>query len=327
MRFDLTDLRLFANIHAAGTITAGAEATHMTLASASERILAMESSLGVDLLVRQRRGVALTAAGRVLLHHTRRILMQVEQLQAELGDLGQGIRGHVRILCNSSALSEHLPVTLSEFLARHPGISIDLEERPSTAIADALRHDLCDIGVAADSVDLEGLDRRPFRADPLALIVPLDHPLASRGRLAFRESLDLAFVGLTEGSALQAHLAEQARRLGRRLAYRIRLGSFEAVCRVVGQGTGVGVVPAAVAQRCARGARIRLLPLTDDWARRTLMICTRAGAPLTQAARELVDFLVAGSGIVAGAKPGAEAGAGAGGAGPQRRRPRGPLSA
>ena len=313
MRFDLTDLRLFANIHAAGTITAGAEATHMTLASASERILAMESSLGVGLLVRQRRGVSLTAAGRVLLHHARRILMQVEQLQAELGDLGHGIRGHVRILCNSSALSEHLPATLSDFLARHPGISVDLEERPSTGIADALRHDLCDIGIAADSVDLEGLDRRPFRADPLALIVPLNHPLASRGRLPFSEALDLAFVGLTEGSALQAHLAEQARRLGRRLAYRIRLGSFEAVCRVVGQGTGVAVVPAAVARRCARGARIRLLSLTDDWARRTLMVCTREGAPGTQAARELVDFLVAGGG--AAVATGRQRGAGSGGSG------------
>lgn len=294
MRFDLVDLRLFANIHAAGTITAGAEASHMTLASASERILAMEASLGVDLLVRQRRGVALTAAGRILLHHARRILVQVDQLQAELGDLGQGVRGHVRVLCNSSALSEHLPAALSAFLARHPGISIDLEERPSTAIADALRHELCDIGIAADSVDLEGLERRLFRPDPLALIVPLAHPLAKRRVIGFTEALDLAFVGLTEGNALQIHLAEQARRLGRRLVYRIRLGSFEAVCRVVGEGTGVAVVPAALARRCARGARIRLLRLTDDWARRRLMVCTRQGAQVGQAARELASFLAAG---------------------------------
>ncbi len=293
MRFDLTDLRLFVNIHAGGTITAGAEASHMTLASASERILAMEASLGVALLLRQRRGVDLTDAGRVLLHHARQILVQVEQLQAEIGDLGQGIRGHVRVLCNTSALTEHLPTLLSAFLAEQPGVSVDLEERPSTAIADALRHALCDLGIAADSVDLAGLDRQPFRSDPLALVVPRGHVLARAGRLAFAEALAFPFVGLAGNSALQLHLAEQARRQGRRLAYRIRLGSFESVCRVVGEGTGVAVVPAAVARRLARSAGLVARPLSDDWARRTLMVCTRADAELTPAARELAAFLLA----------------------------------
>ena len=292
MRFVQTDLRLCVNIHAAGTFTAGAEATHMTLASASERVLAMESSLGTALLLRQRRGVEPTDAGRVLLHHARRILMQVEQLQAELGDLGQGMRGHVRVLCNTSALSEHLPVLLSEFLARHPGVSIDLEERPSTAIVDALRHELCDLGVAADSVDLAGLARQPFRPDPLALIMPRGHPLAGPGRIAFADALDHPFVGLTEGSALQIHLAEQARRMGRRLACRIRLGSFESICRVVGEGTGVAVVPLAVARRFARSARLAVRPLADDWARRTLVVCTRADARPSPAVRQLAGFLV-----------------------------------
>ena len=295
MRFDLTDLRLFVNIHAAGTITAGAEATHMTLASASERMLAMEASLGVALLVRQRRGVELTDAGRVLLDHARRILMQVEQLQAELGEFGQGVRGHVRILCNTSAMAEHLPVLLSAFLARHPGVSIDLEERPSIAIVDALRHDLCDIGVAADSVDLAGLERRPFRPDPLALVMPRGHPLAGAGRIALVDALDHPFVGLTEGSALPLHLAEQARRVGRRLVYRIRLGSFESICRVVSEGTGVAVVPVAVARRLARSMGLAVRPLSDDWARRTLMVCTRSGSQVSPAARELMGFLLPGS--------------------------------
>jgi DNA-binding transcriptional LysR family regulator len=57
----------------------------------------------------------------------------------ELGDYGTGLKGHVRLLCNTSALSEHLPELLSVFLASHPGISIDLEERPSYEIADAVR--------------------------------------------------------------------------------------------------------------------------------------------------------------------------------------------
>lgn len=293
MRFDLTDLRLFANVHSAGTITGGAEATHMTLASASERIRAMEASLGVPLLARLHRGVSVTEAGRTVLHHARLILVQVEQMQADLADLGAGLKGHVRVLCNTSALSEHLPVVLSRFLTAHPGVSVDLEERASTGIADALRHGLCDIGVAADSVDLDGLQRCRFRSDPLSLVVPRDHPLGKRSNVALAAALDQSFIGLAEASAFQTHLAEQARRRGQRLAYRIRLGTFESICRVVGQGVGVAVVPRAVALRCARMADIRVLDLTDDWAQRILMVCVRDGAALSPAASELAARLAA----------------------------------
>ena len=67
MRLDLIDLRLFAHIHEAGTITAGAQASQITLPSASERLRAIEESVGVPLLSRGRKGITLTTAGRVLL--------------------------------------------------------------------------------------------------------------------------------------------------------------------------------------------------------------------------------------------------------------------
>ena len=126
MRFDLTDLRLFRNIHDAGTITGGAEATHMTLASASERIRGMEESLGVPLLLRDRRGVQPTPAGRTLQHHARLVLQQMDRLHGELGDHRGGVKGHVRMMGNTSALSEHLPELLSTFLARNRGVSVDI---------------------------------------------------------------------------------------------------------------------------------------------------------------------------------------------------------
>ncbi len=293
MRYDLIDLRLFVNVHAAGTITGGAEATHMTLASASERIRAMEQSLGLPLLVRERRGVQPTPAGRSLLHHARLVLLQLDHLQGELTAYGTGHKGHVRLLSNSSAISEHLPSILGDFLGRYPGISIDLEERPSEAIADALRSDACDVGIASDAVDLGGLHTEPFRADPLALVVARNHPLARRSATSLAEVADLAFVGLAEGSALQAHLAQHVRRLGKRLDYRIRLASFESVCRVVGQGIGIGIVPRAVAARCARSAGIKVLSLADAWAARRLVVCVRDRESLALSARQLVAHLLA----------------------------------
>lgn len=251
MHFDLIDLRLFLHVQEAGTITGAAAASHMTLASASERIRGMEDSLGSPLLSRARRGVQLTPAGRTLAHHAQLVLRQIDQLQGELGDYGAGIKGHVRLLCNSSALAEHLPQPLSAFLTAHPGVSVDLEERASDDIVDALRAGLADVGVVSDAADVEGLQAFDFCADPLVLIVPAGHALAEPKSAALIDVVGQPFVGLRDGSAFQAHLDRQARRLGRRLHERVRVGSFETVCRMVALGVGVGIVPQAVASRAS----------------------------------------------------------------------------
>lgn len=292
MRFDLTDLRLFLHVLEAGTITGGAESTHMTLASASERIRGMEDTLGVPLLLRDHRGVRLTPAGRTLAHHARLVLLQVDHMQGDLGEYGRGLKGHVRLLCNTSALSEHLPEVLSGFLTAHPGVCVDMEERTSFEIVDAVRNSLCDMGVVSDAADLEGLEVFPFRADPLSVVVPRGHALARHSRIGLADVVDCAFVGLAEGSALQEHVSHHARRLGKRLQYRLRLRSFEAVCRMVGLGIGVGIVPQAVAARCARSARIQRIALADPWARRNLVLCVRELQQLPTHVQQMVQHVL-----------------------------------
>ncbi len=288
MRFDLTDLRLFLNVHESGSITAGAARAHMTLASASERIRGMEDALGVPLLVREPRGVQTTPAGRTLVHHARLVLSQIDRMRGELDHYGAGLKGHVRVLCNTTALSEYLPPVLGAFLKDHPHISVDLEERLSHEIADALRAGACDIGVLADSADLHGLRTRVFRHDPLTLIVPRGHPLAAHPQVWLEDVTALEFVGLVQGSALQEHIAHHARRSGKALSYRVRLRSFDAVCRMVGQGVGVAIVPRAAAVRYGRASGVSRVALADPWAARDLVLCVRDDLPAYAA--ELVAY-------------------------------------
>ncbi|MGH7291782.1 MAG: LysR substrate-binding domain-containing protein, partial [Myxococcota bacterium] len=263
MRFDLIDLRLFVDIHDAGSITGGAQRSHMTLASASERIRGLEDALGVALLRREPRGVTPTAAGRTLLQHARSVLQQIERLRGDLGEFADGLSGHIRLYCNTAALSEYLPPLLARFLAQYPRLSVDIEERASRVIADAVRDGLCDLGAVSDAANLAGLETWAFRDDPLVLVVPRDDVLATRRPVRFAELLDREFVGLAEGSALHEHLAEQARGLGARLRYRVRLRGFDAVCALVGQGVGIAIVSAAAARRHARGAGIVRVALAE----------------------------------------------------------------
>lgn len=273
MHFDLIDLKLFLHILESGNITAGAAQSHLSLASASARIRGLESSLGIPLLDRGRRGVTPTPAGKALAQHARLILQQVERMRIDLTDYVQGFKGQIRLLCNTSALSEYLPELLAEFLVSHPNIDINLEEHPSLRILHAVRQGTADIGIISDAVDATDLQTQPFRADPLTLIAPLDHPLADHHTLRFAQTLDYEFVGLGIVSAMAIYLEEQALHAGRRLKIRVRAESYDGVMRMVVRGVGLGIVPQAAIERFQDSGRFRSLPLSDLWADRRLLLC------------------------------------------------------
>jgi DNA-binding transcriptional LysR family regulator len=291
MRFDLIDLRLFCEVVDAGSITAGAERCALALAAASTRIRSMERSLGAPLLTRSRQGVVPTPAGLTLLKHTRAMLDQSARLREDLGAYAGGASGEVRLLANTNALTEFLPEALSSFLADHPHVSVDLEERLSDEIVGLVAEGAADIGIVAGTVDVGALATYPFRSDRFVVVTAADHALARRPQVRFAEVLDFDFVGLDRASSLQRFLTAKAAREGRPLKARIQLRSFDAVCRLVEAGVGVGVVPQTTARRAAKAMSLAVIDLTDDWALRELKIVVRAEDELRPYARELVDNL------------------------------------
>jgi DNA-binding transcriptional LysR family regulator len=295
MRFDLPDLTLFRHVVEAGSITRGAERAHLALAAASTRIRNMERALGAPLLARSRQGVAPTQAGRTLLQHARLILAQAERLRDDLSAYSGGIAGQVRILSNTNALTEFLPETLSAFLAAHPHVSIDLEERLSDEIVGLIAEGVGDIGIVAGTVDPGRLTTFPFDSDRFVLVVARDHALAQRKTIAFAEVLDHNFVGLDHASALQRFLADKAARLGRPLKLRVQLRSFDAVCRLVERNVGVGIVPETTLRWAAKSMAINAVELTDAWALRELTICVRDYDALPPYAQRLVEHMRTGA--------------------------------
>ena len=291
MRVDLVDLSLFRHVVEAGSITHGAERAHLALAAASTRIRHMEQALVAALLTRGRQGVTPTQAGRTLLQHARTMLAQAERLREDLGAYAGGLAGQVRVLSNTNALTEFLPETLSAFLAAHPNVSVDLEERLSDEIVGLIAEGVADIGIVAGTVDAGGLETFPYRSDRFVLVVARDHPLAKRHKIAFSEVLEHDFVGLDRASALQRFLADKAARAGRSIRLRIQLRSFDGVCRLVERNVGVGIVPETTARWAAKTMAINAVELTDPWALRDLTICVRDYKALPPYARQLVDHM------------------------------------
>jgi DNA-binding transcriptional LysR family regulator len=291
MQFDLVDLRLFVAVADDRSITHGAARVHLALASASARIKAMEETLGVALLKRGRRGVELTAAGQNLLGHARVIIHNVEAMRGDLTAFARGLRGSVHLLTNTSGLSEYLPKVLAAFLQEHPHLNIDVEERESTEIASAIASGAADLGLAAEHALPDSIERIAFSEDRLVLVAARHDELARRRQIDFSEVVSRDFVGLTAASALHAHIAGHAARLGARLSYRARLNNFDTIGRMVASGIGVAVMPEVAAKRCARSMRISLVRIRDPWANRKLAICARSFKALPRPAQQLVEHL------------------------------------
>jgi DNA-binding transcriptional LysR family regulator len=286
---DLTDARLFVEVSAAGSITAGAARMNLALAAASARIRLLEARFGAALLTRERRGVSLTAAGQTLLRHARALVEEEARLTEAMAAFAGGAAGTVRLIANTNASAEFLPEALSKFLAAHPQVAVELEERLSDEIVGLVAEGAADIGIAAGTVEFGALTTLPFRRDRFVVVAPAGHRLA--GEIRFADILAEPLVGLDRGSAWERFLADKAARHGVTLRPRVRLRSFDAVCRLVEQGVGIGVVPQTTAQRAVRSMALTVLPLGDDWADRQLMLCVRDLDALRPSARDLVEAL------------------------------------
>lgn len=295
--YDLTDLRLFVAMAEERNLTRGAARAFLAPSSASHRLRRLEDALQTPLFDRQPRGLEPTRAGEALLRHARQVFACIEQMHAELSPYASGIRGQVSLWANTHATHSYLPDDLAGFLKRHPQVSVSLEERTSTEIAMAVAHGEIDVGVLADAgAQGAGVVLWPYRQDRLVLIVPQGHALAQRARVAFAEVLDQAFVMLHSGSAIHTFTMNAAAALGRHLDVRIQVRSFEAVCRMVGAGVGIGLVPRSAVPRAGLSEPPVVVALDEAWAQRDLQVCVRQGVELSGFASALVQHLRASSG-------------------------------
>ena len=278
MRFDLTTLNLVLAIADTRSITRGAERESLALAAASKRLSDLEARLGVSLFERHARGVEPTEAGRALLRHIRSLNASLHALESEVVEFSRGIKGHLRVVANASAIAEHLPADLAAFALAQPGIRVSLEELTSADVQSAVAEGRADVGVFIAPAVEPTLHCWPYRGSELAILVPTGHALASKPAQGFDALLDYDIVGLHAGAAAHEQMLERAQALGRTLNARMQVHGFDAVAQLVEAGLGVAVLPAAVAQRFAKIFRVQPLVLKEDWAQRSVLLGVRQPA-------------------------------------------------
>ncbi|WP_321869668.1 LysR substrate-binding domain-containing protein [Paraburkholderia tropica] len=296
LHFDLQSLRVFLLVAEHGSLTKAAENGQLTLSAVSKRIAELESVTDCALFIRRARGVELTPAGVALLDHANRVVDQVNRMASEMGDYAAGVRGHVRMWANTSAIVQFLPVDLAGFLNAHPRIKVSLEERLSHEIVAALGAGKADLGVFADNVPAPGIERRLYRRDELVLLVPQGHPFAQRDVIRFAETLDEDYVGLSDGSSLLARMTDAAFAAERTLKLRIQASNFDGVCRMIEAGLGIGILPRDSVSGARGKIGVSKVKLADAWATRTLWVGVKAGEAPSSDIASLFDYMSARNG-------------------------------
>lgn len=289
--FNLQSLWIFTHVAEHGSVTRASEKTHMTVSAVSKRIADLERTIDCALFLRLPRGLMLTAAGHELLRHAKQVLETVNRMSSAIGDFSTGVRGHVRVWANTSAVVQFLPNDLAAFLGRDPQLRISLEERLSHEVVEAVLSGVADIGVFADKVPATGLRKYHYRDDALVVLVPSGHPLANRSEVQFADTLEYDFVGLNQGSSLLNRMSEAAAALELVLKLRIQVTSFDGICRMIEAGLGIGVLPEGAVRQEILTAGLRVVRLSDSWAARSLWLGVRDPQSLQPEAVKLLEHL------------------------------------
>ena len=288
---DIDSLALFVRAGELRSLTKAAEASHIGLAAASRRIALLEHRFRTPLLERSSRGVELTPAGMALLPRAKALLVEINQMQAEMRDHADGRKGALRILANTSVMTETLPDDIAGFGRYNPDVRLLLEERWSTEIVRGINAAEADVGIIVEGANTDGLETIVYGSDRLAVVMPADHPLARRPQMRFVDVLDDDLIALESSSAMMRLLTEQAVIAERTLHLRAEVRSFEAVCRMVQAGLGLGLLPYQAASVLGKGLGLSVRPLIEDWAERRMILCVKKDRMANPSVVKLLAYL------------------------------------
>ncbi|MGV2292282.1 LysR family transcriptional regulator [Trinickia sp. YCB016] len=292
MKLDPVSLKLFVRVVDEGTIAGAAELEHIAAPAVSKRLKELEDLFGTPLFTRTNKGITPTAAGLNLSILARDVLDDMRNIVLQMKAYSDGLRGSVRVLVNISAISTFMPPIVKSFSERYPDVNISLLERDSLAITESVAENVAEIGVFTRLPHSADIEVHPFRTDELKVLVPSDHPLASRRHVAFAETLDHEHVVLRAGTHLRFQMLSEASKAGKTLRAKVEVSSYDALCKMVQAGMGVGILPAGNAE-LYRLPGTRMLKLDEAWATRELVVCVRRADALSPVARLFFEHLLA----------------------------------
>jgi DNA-binding transcriptional LysR family regulator len=279
------------------TVTAAAAALYLTPSAVSQQLAALETEVGHQLLVRDGRGVRLTAAGEILIDHSNAVLAQLERAEADLAAYAAGQAGQVTLVSFATGIAAVVAPAMAALAESAPGIRLRVQDAEGDASLMRVLDGHADLAVAveyrgAPREDDERLARVPLYAEPFDAVLPRGHRLAQAGRIEVADLADEAWVGPYPGNPCHdvVMLACESAGFQPRLAH--LSDDFRAVAALAGAGAGVAMVPRS-ALRGVDTPNVVVLPVSGNPATRRVFAAVRRGAQDHPLLRPVLDALLA----------------------------------
>lgn len=267
---NLNQLRIFAEVADAGSITRAARRLKVSQPAVSKQISELEERLGVMLFDRGARGVQLTQAGRALEAHARRIFAVEKAAEDELAEMAGLTRGRLSIGASTTIGSYLIPAVFGRFRRLHPSVKLELEIANTAVIQAALLEGRLDLGLTEGFVPSTALSVEHVASDEMVLVVGRNHPLATVETISARQLLHVPFILRERGSGTRDVIEASLAQLDIELEPTMALGSTEAVKNAVAAGLGVAMVSKLTVELELATGRLRTVEVSDLKIRRAL---------------------------------------------------------
>ncbi|MER7920228.1 MULTISPECIES: LysR family transcriptional regulator [unclassified Streptomyces] len=290
---NLERLRTLDALARHGSVSAAADALHVTTSAVSQQLGKLEREINQRLLAKNGRGVRLTDAGRLLSEHAARILSQVELAESDLEAHRGQVVGELRLSAFPTAARGLFPVALRALRAEHPGLRVRSSElEPEQGIAAVMRGDL-DLAVVLDWYNKpmpvpDGLVKAPLLDDPAEVAMPAGHRLAGRAEVDLAEFAEDEWITWGEGEFCHEWLMFTLRSKGVEPIVGHRAGETHTQLQLVSAGLGVCIAPLLGRHPVPDG--VVLVPLTQR-VRRHVYVIWRADADRRPSIRAAVEAL------------------------------------
>jgi len=282
-----------------GHATDAARSLFLSQSAVSMQLAAISHAVGLTLLERVRGRWVPTAAGRELYECACEVLQSVERLEQRITDIAFRQTGCVRMVCTRVVAELVLAPILAGFPRSRPDIRLDVSLDGCREVEAKISRREVEVALTAEPFDAERSSTYPVADDELLAIFAADHPLAARASVTMDQIAAGPVVLHGIGSTILGLLRE---RLGDRfddLHVLYELSSSEAVISCVEAGLGASFLPARVAKRATRWARVVALPVSDVGLRRKIIVATPAGET-SAAAQAFIAWLRAAADVLAG---------------------------
>jgi DNA-binding transcriptional LysR family regulator len=290
----LESLRYFHVTQQCGSIRMAADRLHIAPSAISRQIAILERELKLRLFERNSNGVATTAAGRLLAHHTQSIFRDISRAQSAIDDL-KGLQvGEVTVYAMEGLVSDFLPSLLSSFHARFPGISFNLVLAPTDRIIEAVVHDEADIGISFNAKLRHEITVAARYAEPVSCIVSPKHPLAREKSVTLKTLQHYPLALPNDSFGLRQLIDTAVKRRAIDFKTLLTTNSLELTKTLAAKGAAVAFMPAfTVSAEVARGS-LRCIPVNDKGFRVPYSeVCIRRNRELSRAAQEFLKVVVA----------------------------------